>query len=404
MSGWFLTSGVVAPVEAAIAPPYPALLAQAQTSAPRLIESNANVGIAQGDAQQAASRPNPVLGLQVENIGVDDAGGVSQRESTLAVSQALELGGKRRARIAAGGAEVTAAEARQSLAAVDFAYDLAITYAAAEAAQMRVDVLVGDLGRARDDVRAARALVTAGREADLRAVQAQAAAAAAEADVQGAKADLSEALTQLSILAGAPEIYAGVTPSLMSRADRLMTPDLASGVSPTLQVAEAEREAAARRVTVERSRATPDLTFSVGARQFAGHGDTGFVAGLSAPLPLFDRNRGSVAAANARLNAANARLNGARLESEGSRRAAAAQANALQARLSSAIQSEAAANEAYGLARLGYEGGKTPLAEVLNARRALTEAQGRQLDARLARLRAEAALARLLGRTPFGED
>ena len=404
MSGWFLTSGLVAPVQGAIAPPYAALLAQARTSSPRLIESNANVGVAQGDALQAASRPNPVLGLQVENIGVDDAGGISQRESTLAVSQALELGGKRRARIAASGAEITAAEARQSLAAIDFAYDLAIAYGAAEAAQMHVDLLVGDLGRAREDVRAARALVDAGREADLRAVQAQAAAAAAEADVQGAKADLSEALTRLSILAGAPEIYTGVTPSLISRADRLKAPNLTSALSPALQVAEAEREAAARRVAVERSRATPDLTFSIGGRQFAGHGGAGVVAGLSAPLPLFDRNRGSVAAANARLAAADARLNGARLEAEGGRRAAVAQASALQARLASAIQSEAAASEAYSLARLGYEGGKTPLVEVLNARRALTEAQGRQLDARLARVRAEAALARLLGRTPFGEN
>jgi cobalt-zinc-cadmium efflux system outer membrane protein len=103
------------------------------------------------------------------------------------------------------------------------------------------------------------------------------------------------------------------------------------------------------------------------------------------------------------LTAANARLASARLEEETGRRVAASQIAAGDARLKAAIQAEAAAGEAYNLARIGYEGGKSPLIELLNARRAVTEAQSRLLDARLARIRAEAALARLSGRVAFGE-
>jgi cobalt-zinc-cadmium efflux system outer membrane protein len=61
-----------------------------------------------------------------------------------------------------------------------------------------------------------------------------------------------------------------------------------------------------------------------------------------------------------------------------------------------------AAEETYRLTRTGYDAGRTPLIELLTARRNLTDAQLRLLDARVARIRAEATLARLSGRIPFG--
>jgi cobalt-zinc-cadmium efflux system outer membrane protein len=64
---------------------------------------------------------------------------------------------------------------------------------------------------------------------------------------------------------------------------------------------------------------------------------------------------------------------------------------------------EAAAAEAYRLARIGYEGGKLPLLELLSARRALSEARAQSINALLERLRAEVELARLKGVAPFGE-
>ena len=61
------------------------------------------------------------------------------------------------------------------------------------------------------------------------------------------------------------------------------------------------------------------------------------------------------------------------------------------------------AEEAYRLTRTGYEGGKLALLEVINARRALAESNNQLLNARIGRLSAEAALARLQGRIPFGD-
>ena len=126
------------PARADPAPPFQQLFKRAEGIAPRLAESAANVRVAEGQALQATARPNPSVGLEVENFGLSGRyGGLSNTQTTLSINQPFELDGKRNARIAAGEAGVGAAEARNRQVAVDFAYDLAIAYAAAEVAQAR---------------------------------------------------------------------------------------------------------------------------------------------------------------------------------------------------------------------------------------------------------------------------
>lgn len=386
------------------APPFAELLREAQATSPRLAEKEADVRVAQGRADQAGMRPNPTVGFQVENLsGGSAAQNIAPVQSTLSASQTLELGGKRSARLAAGRASILAARASQRQAVADFGYDLAIAYAAAEVAQTRVQLLQQDLERAGEDLRVAKAFVQAGREADLRAVQAQAAASAARADLENAKATGVEALGRLSALVGAPAPYTSIGPSLLAQTGGFpasQTDDPATTFA--VAVAEAERDAAAQRVNVERTRGTPDVTFSLGARRIEGLGSTLVVGGVSAQLPLFDRNRGNVSAARAEQDAAEARLRTARLEAEAAWRSGQFRANAAQATLQAALEGETAAAEAYRLARIGYEAGRTPLSELLSARRAWTEAQARTLETKLQRIQAEAALARLAGRVPFG--
>ena len=138
-------------------------------------------------------------------------------------------------------------------------------------------------------------------------------------------------------------------------------------------------------------------------RRIAGENANTVVAGFAVPIPLFNDNSGAIATARAELAAADARLNATRLNAEADWRAAASQAAAADRRLSASREAQTAAEEAYRLARIGYDSGRTPLVELLAARRGVTEAQTRGLDARVARIRAEAILARLLGRIPFGD-
>jgi outer membrane protein, heavy metal efflux system len=392
------------PVEAEPAPPYATLFRQVEAAAPRLLESLANVRAAEGRADQASVLPNPLVGLEVENFGGKaNLGGVATEQTTLSINEPIELGGKRGARIAAGAAGVNAAQAQNRRIVVDFGFDLALAYAAAEAAQVRTSLYEDALNAAAEDLRAAQALVDAGREAPLRAVQAGAASAAAQSDLEAVRADAGDALARLSALVAVPRPYTGVASSLLPLADDLKPPPAEPpAIFPSVAAAEAEREAAAQRVSVERTRAAPNVTVLFGVRRFSGNDSTAFLGGVLLPLPLFDRNRGNIGAALAEFDAADARLNAARAEAETGWRAAILQANAAESRLGAAGKAVAASDQTYRLTRTGYDAGRTPLIEVLTARRNLTDAQLRLLNARVARIRAEATLARLSGRVPFG--
>ncbi|KQY32706.1 transporter [Caulobacter sp. Root1455] len=392
-----------ASVAAQTAPTFHALLKQTQASAPRLALGAAETRVAEGQAAQAAARPNPTLGLMVENAaGSGPYKDFDSAETTLSIEQPLELGGKRAARISAAQADLAVAQARAALGQVDFARDLALAYANAEAAQQRLAIARDSVDLAQADARAARLLVDNGKEAQVRAVQADAGLATARADLATAQAEAETTLARLSALTGSPETYTAVTGGLLDAAPA--TPPTGAAFSPAIAAARAERDAAERRIAMERARRVPDLAVSFGVRQFQGDDSTAAVFGISAPLPLFDRNRGAVAAATANAQAAQARLAVAQAEQDGDRRASTAQVAAAGQTLEASRQAENAASEAYRLDRIGYDAGRLPLSELLAARRDLIAARGRVIDTKLARVKALADLARTQGAIPFGDQ
>lgn len=399
--------GLLAGVAAAEpAPAFADLLRQAQETAPRLAEARAEIARAEGLARQARVIPNPTLGLEVENFsGSGPYRGMNQAETTASIAQTLELGGKRSARASAAQAEVQAAQQRAQRAQADFRFDLTVAYAEAEASDRRFVLAQDALGLAVEDARIARAFVEQGREPDLRRIQAEAAVQAARATLDEAKAARATAFANLTALAGAPAPITSIPVSLLDETpshSAANTP--AAARAPGLLVAQAEREAAQRRLTLERRRAVPDVNVSVGFRRFEDGGTSALVAGVSVPLPLFDRNRGNISAVQAEVTAAEARLNAARLDAEATVRAGLARGAAAETRLTAAREGERAAQEAYRLTRIGYEGGKLSLAELLVARRALTDARIQAIAAASERVSAQAALARVSGAAGTGDS
>jgi cobalt-zinc-cadmium efflux system outer membrane protein len=397
------SGALCAAAAAQTAPAFQILLRQAQVHAPRLALGAAETRVAEGQAVQAAARLNPSLGLMVENAaGSGPYKDFNSAETTLSIEQPLELGGKRAARTSAAQADVVAAQARATLGHADFAHDLALAYANAEAAQQRRVIARDSVDLAQADAKAAHLLVDNGKEAQVRAIQADAGLATARADLAAAQAEAEAFLGRLSALTGSPETYAAVTGGLLDAVPA--TSPTGPAFSPAVAAARAERDAAERRVALERTRRVPDLAVSFGVRQFQSDDSTAAVFGISAPLPLFDRNRGAVAAATANAQAAQARLAMAQAEQDSDRRAATAQAVAASQMLEASGQAESAASEAYRLARIGYDAGRLPLSEVLAARRDLIAARGRAVDTKLARVKALANLARAQGVLPFGDQ
>lgn len=387
------------------APPYAELLRQAQPTAPRLAEARAEIARAEGLARQARALPNPTVGIEVENFsGSGPFRGMDMAETTASIEQTIEIGGKRSARVAVGRADLQAARARAARIEGEFAFDLAAAYAEAEASERRLQLANDQAALAQEDLRIATALVEAGREADLRRVQAQAALQSVRAGVEEARAARATAFSNLTALVGAPAPITSIPVSLLARAGEAFPAVSFDPLrSPGYLAAEAEREAAARRVRVERVRAVPDVTASVGVRRFNGDDATAVVAGISVPFPIFDRNRGNISAAQAELSAAEARLNAARFDAEAAVRSGSARLSAAESRLQAAQEGERTADEAYRLTRVGYEGGKLDLVELLNAQRALAEARAQSINAAVERLSAQAGLARLANASPFGD-
>lgn len=383
-----LLASAAMPGSAAEAPPYTALLHQSLAHAPALREQAANVGAAGADAAQARAWLNPRVDTVFENLGAPQSGGVSQRQNTYTITQPLEIGGKRGARIEAGQRSLAAAEARERLARGTYAAELAVAYATAEAMLGRKALAAEDRVRASDD---------------LRATQAQASVAAAQAAEQAATADATQALERLAALAGSDEPYTTVSTSLLAAVSAAPAGAAKPDEAPAVLTAQAERDALNAQVQVERKKWIPEIGVSAGLRRYGWTNASGYVVGVSATIPLFDRNDAATTAAMERAAAAEARLDGVRLEAAAARRSALAQVVASGKRLAAAAEGEQAASEAYRLGRIGYDAGKTSLIELLATRRALFEAKGLTIDARLARVRALAALAQAEGRLAFEE-
>ncbi|HHQ2782122.1 TolC family protein [Pseudomonas aeruginosa] len=382
------------------APGYSLLLKQSLEHAPSLREQAAEVSAAQGTAQQARAWRNPSVDVLAENLNAPLVDGASQRQTTYSITQPLELFGQRGARVDAGERGLDAAQARQHQAEVDFAAELAVTYAAAEAAAARQRIAHDDVERAEEDLRAAKAMVEAGKEASLRQAQAQAGLGAAQAVAATADAEAAIALQSLSVLVGADEPYTGLGAGLLY--DDAATAHVEPGASPAVAAAEADLAAAYAETRIEQKKHWPEIGLTAGRRDYDAGGN-GLVVGVTATIPLFDRNTGAARAARARADAANARLDTARLQANAARQGALVEVNASRARLDAALAGEQAATEAYRMGRLGYEAGRTSLVELLMTRRALTDARMAVIDARLFRIKALATLAQANGRIAFGD-
>lgn len=387
------------------APPFAQLFRETE-KAPRQEIIEADIARAEGLAQQARARLNPSVSALTENVGGQSPyNGFNRSETTIQFNQPIELGGKRSARIAAGEAGVKAAKARGVDGRLAYAYDLARAYGTAEIADRRILLAEDELEEAEEDLRIARALVGAGKEARLRSLQAETETNALRAALSSVLADRVAAYARLSALTGQGTQFTSLAEPLLKRLD----PALRYGPVDPLQTApylaaKAEREAAAFRVTVAKRQATPDVTVSLGARRLEGDKANALLVGVSVPLPLFDRNRGNIAAAQADFRGADARVEAARLEAASNIQAALSLNEAANVRVTAAEQTLATAEETYRLARIAYEAGKSPLIELLAARHSLGLARGVVLDAEAARLDARAALARLQGTTITGEQ
>lgn len=362
---------------------------------PRLRAAGHEAAAFDAAIDQAGRYPNPTLEYLREG---EQAG---TRTTTIQLNQPIELGGKRRARVAL--AEGEAALARSDLAALrqEVRAEVIAAFHGALVARERQELASQLAALADRSVDVAARQVAAGKVPPIDATRARLAALEARTELNTAGAELSLARTRLGALVGRP----GDSLELAAQPDAPLPrlpplPVLLARAAEAAPVRRARAALAAQdgQAQVERAARIPDVTLSIGSQRADEVGRRQAVLGLSVPLPLFDRNSG-------RLGAALRRTDKAREELAATQAAAAAELAAAHVRFQAASQEAALLREeaipdarsSHALTLKGFEHGKFALLDVLDAQRTLAQVQARQWNALLAAWQAYADIERLAG-------
>ncbi len=116
-------------------------LQQVANGSPRLDIADRNIGMAEGRRQQANKLPNPTVGIEVDNFAPGNSENVGGAETTLMLSQLIELGGKRDARVSAalGGADAMRWE--KDAARLELLSETTLAFVEALQVQRRMQIL-----------------------------------------------------------------------------------------------------------------------------------------------------------------------------------------------------------------------------------------------------------------------
>lgn len=340
-------------------------------------------------AKQASKRLNPKLEGEVENVaGSGDVSGFQSAETTVAIAQEIETGGKRRQRTRAAQAEAAVVRADEQVRRTAALFETRRAFLGVLAAQERIRLSEEALAVIRDTEAVARAREQAGKGTAQEAESAHAEAEQAALELLERRAEQRDAVRELALCWGETDpsfdAVSGALGAAVETPPALDALLVQAAEAPARKAAEAQAAAAQAKVQVERAARLPNVELAAGMRHFSESDDVGFVASVGVPLPLFDRNLDAVRAAQADAEAARLDAVADRLKAEGALRR-------LHARLAALANSCAglrdrvvpSAERALGLARKAHEQGKTGYLEVLDARRSL-------MDAKLALIEAEA--------------
>jgi cobalt-zinc-cadmium efflux system outer membrane protein len=348
----------------------------------------------EGRRQQAGARPNPELDLELENFAGSGAfSGTDQLEATLALSQLIELGGKRDARTALATGEYDLLRADQAVRRLDVQAEVARRFLAVVSGQERL-ALARRTSELSAEVHAGiRKRVEAARSPVAEASRANIARIRAGIEVSDAERRLESSRLALAATWGASEPGFG-----MARGDLLAFPAVAGFDALAAKLEQnpdqlrylSEERLREAELRLAQATKAPDITLGAGVRRLEESGDNALVMSFSVPLPVANRNAGAIAESQARLAQlpyqreaalldARTRLFAFYQELEQSR----AEAQALEAEL------VPQARQALAQTREGFERGRFSYLEV-------AAAQGELLDLELARIEAASSFHLLL--------
>jgi cobalt-zinc-cadmium efflux system outer membrane protein len=353
-------------------------------------------------AAQAGLFPNPEFDLEVENVGGQgDMRGFIAAETTLQLSQRIELGGKRSRRNRLASFETSLAEWDYESKRLNILTDTTAAFLDVLAAQAHLHLSEDALSLAEQVMRTVAERVRAGKVSPLEETRTSVLLSTSKIKKEKALRDLNRAKKRLAAMWGAASPGFEEAVGDLDAVGSIPTFDLLIGrIEQNPEIArwmtEMDRYEAA--LDLEKAGGIPDLTLAGGYRRFGDIDADAFVFGVSVTLPLFDRNQGSVREAEFRLSKAreerraqDVRIRTALADAHASLFSAHAEVKSLRNDVLPA------ADRAYEATREGYRHGKFGFLDVLEAQRTLVDVRGEHINALTAYHKARAGLARLIG-------
>jgi cobalt-zinc-cadmium efflux system outer membrane protein len=378
-----------------------AALQQALAQNKRLVAFEHRFAEQRGRVRQAGLLPNPKVDLLFENVGGSGVfEGFDAAETTLSLAWAIEPGLRSR-RVGVAGARADRVDLDARTLRLDVAAETAQRFLSSLESQAHLKATEESLALAERTVAAVERRVRAGRAPTAELLRARAELAFERLSRDDVTHELSVAYLRLAAQWGETEpSFSRVDGDLLAlpavvRFDELIE---RSERNPELARLASEQRIAEARLRLAEAQRWPTLTPSLGVRRHELTRDWSLVAGVSAPLPVFDRNQGRVAELRASMARAGSEIEAERVDL----RAALFEIHEeLKHSLHRAVvlrdevipRFEDAADEA----RRGYEKGRYPYSELRTAREDLLVAKRTLVVASTAAHRLVVSLERLTG-------
>ncbi|MBW1898594.1 MAG: TolC family protein [Deltaproteobacteria bacterium] len=378
-------------------------LALALMHNPELRAFSWDVRVSEARQLQASLWPNPKLEVEVEEVGGPGArSGFDAAETTIALSQLIEMGDKRSKR-------TKLATLAKKLAGWDYEAKRLDVFADVTKAIIEVLAAQERLKLTEELLRLSKALVDtvgkrvdAGKDSPLEKTKADVAHSHVKIHHRQAKQNLEFARKQLA------STWAGQKPDFERVAGKLdsLTPlpsidQLTDLISQNPDIARwpLEIDKGKASLELEKAKAISDITLSGGLQRFNETDDNAVVFGISIGLPISDRNQGgkleaayTLAKAREEQKAAQTRIQMELVKAYQGLWNSYTEATELDKNVLQGAES------VFEASRTGYRQGKLDYLHVLDAQRTLFEAKARYIDALASFHTAKTDVERLIGR------
>ncbi len=280
-------------------------LALALKQSPDLASFSWEIRARESRALQAGLRPNPIFLADVENIGgPGPEGGIESVETTLVLSQLIELGGKRAKRRSLGEHHVKIAAWEYEAARREVIAETTAAFVDALAGQESIRMAGDQIRLAEDVLRAVKAQVRAGALSSAAVPHVELALTTQKIDRRLRVRALRAAYVRLATAWGASEpTFETLAGDLDILSPIPLEAELVERMSASPELARWRAEVTKRRAAIELedSRGIPDVTLGLGPRHFNDTNDWALVIGVEVPIPVFDRNQGARQASRSQL-------------------------------------------------------------------------------------------------------